>query len=162
MSEESVNIIFIHRGANDYLKFSLAQAHKSNPLANIFLIGDNGNRNISDFVKHYNIDDYFASALKLENVYQHFSCNSVEFELFCIQRWFVLLDFIKANKIEKFFYADSDVLIFSDLAREWSKFSNFSFTLSSGACGHNSFEFSSKGTKSKKTDGSIFTGKITL
>lgn len=138
-----INIVLIHKGIvgrkkDNYLSISLRCAHKYNPRANIFLISDKIENNFS-FVKYFNINDYFDSAKKFVNLYQHFSTNSYDFELFCIQRWFILRDFMKINKIDNCFYIDSDVLIFSDLFTEQQKFSNFSFTLSEGTCGHNSF-----------------------
>lgn len=142
----NISIIFIHLGNSDYLQSSLNLVHETNPDVNIILIGDESNDHF-DFVKHYNVADYFNSAKELSSVYQHFSCNPVNFEIFCIQRWFILLDFIKSNNIEIFFYADSDVLIFSNLSDEWLKFVNFSFTLSEGSCGHNSFWNSSDSLK---------------
>jgi len=138
MFNKPINIIFIHRGKCNYLRSSLACARRSNPEANIFLIDDNGNCPF-DSIKHYNINDYSDSAKEFAKKYQHFSSNPFDFELFCIQRWFILLDFVKINGLENFFYADSDVLIFSNLTSEWPKFSNFSFTLSEGSSGHNSF-----------------------
>lgn len=138
-----INIIFIHKGIagrkkDDYLSISLKCAHKYNPGANIFLISDKIENNFN-FVKYFNINDYCSSAKKFIDLYQHFSTNSYDFEIFCIQRWFILRDFMKINKIDNCFYVDSDVLIFSDLSSEWKKFSSFSFTLSEGTCAHNSF-----------------------
>lgn len=138
MKKDPINIVIIHRGENDYIHTVLKCAHESNQEANIFLISDRKNNDIN-FVKYINIDDYFYSAKQFSKNYEHLSTNTYEFELFCIQRWFILRDFMKINKIEKCFYADSDVLIFSNLNTELQKFSNFSFTLSEGTCGHNSF-----------------------
>jgi hypothetical protein len=46
---------------------------------------------------------------------------------------------MRRQNLPDFFHADSDVLIFADLKAEWHKFSQFDFTLSEGACGHDSF-----------------------
>ncbi|MEI6191057.1 MAG: hypothetical protein WCP24_01645 [bacterium] len=138
MLNEPVNIIFIHRGKADYLTVALKCARGSNPEANIFLISDNANDKI-DGIIYKDINNYFNSAKQFAKNYEHLSTNTYEFELFCIERWFILRDFTKTNKLERYFHADSDVLIFSDLAVEWPKFSNFSFTLSENTCGHNSF-----------------------
>lgn len=135
---EKVNIIFIHQGDNDYLSVALKCARRSNPEANIFLIGDESN-DVFDFVRHYDIKDYFDGARQLAEVYQHFSSNSREFELFCIQRWFILREFLRHQNLSDCFYADSDVLIFADLKNEWQKFSRFDFTLSEGTSAGESF-----------------------
>ena len=128
---EKVNIVFIHQGNDDYLSVALRCARRSNPEADIFLIGDESN-DIFDFVRHYNIKEYSDGASQLAKVYKHFSSNSYQFELFCIQRWFVLRDFMHRQNLSDCFYADSDVLIFADLKTEWQKFSRFDFTLSDG------------------------------
>ncbi len=138
MNKNKINIIFIHQGRNDYLLTALKCARESNPLADIFLIGDKANNDI-DSVSHKYISDYFYSAKQFEKYYKHFSTNSYEFELFCIQRWFILRDFMKENNLESCFYADSDVLIFANLLAEQSKFENYQLALSEGTCGHNSF-----------------------
>ncbi|MDD4902098.1 MAG: hypothetical protein PHE24_03100 [Patescibacteria group bacterium] len=138
MPDKPINIIFIHRGQADYLRFSLAGARRSNPTANIILL-DDGSNGPFDSIKRYNIDDYSGGAEEFARVYQHFSSNPEWYELFCLQRWFIIADFVKKNGLENFFHADSDVLIFADLAKEWPKFSQFALTLSEGSAGHNSF-----------------------
>jgi hypothetical protein len=138
MTNRPINIIFIHRGEGSYLQYSLAAAHRSNPTANIFLLDDKENCTFN-YVKHVNINNYISGAENFAKTYQHLSSNPFDFELFCIQRWFIISDFLKTNSLENFFHADSDVMIFSDLAEEWPKFSNFSLALSQGSSGHNSF-----------------------
>jgi hypothetical protein len=133
-----MNIVFIHQGNDDYLSVALCCARRSNPEADIFLLGDESN-NVFDFVRHYDIKDYSDGANQLAKVYKHFSSNSYQFELFCIQRWFVLRDFMHRQDLPDCFYADSDVLIFADLKAERQKFSQFDFTLTEQMSGHSSF-----------------------
>lgn len=116
-------IIVIHKGDQDYLFACLKQAAYSNPESRIILLGNNLNKIVTspDFsykVEHYNIDDYFQSAKEFEKIYKHHSINCPEFELFCIQRWFVINDFIKKQGIEKFLHLDSDVLLYSNFQKE--------------------------------------------
>lgn len=136
--DKNFNIIFIHKGNEPYLLMVLNCAKKFNHNANIFLLGDS-QLALPSFVNFYRINDYSTSAKNFANYYQHFSNNRYDFELFCIQRWFILRDFMKANEINNCFHADSDVLIFSDISTEREKFLDFSFTLSEECCGHNSF-----------------------
>ena len=107
-------IIFIHKGNSSYLKKCVQQAKKSNPSSEIILIGDNNNQTIKGII-HFNIDNFSESATKFSSIYQHQSFNEYHFELFCYQRWFILNDFVKSQKIKCFWYVDSDVLIFEDL-----------------------------------------------
>jgi len=139
-NSEKANIIFIHKGNPEYLGYSLKQVRKSNPEANIYLLGDESN-NKYDFIDHYKIADFSEGANKLAKVYEHMSTNTYQFELFCIQRWFILNEFVKKNNINQFFHADSDVLIFVDIAKEFDKFKEYDFTLSQGTSGHDSFWF---------------------
>ena len=40
-------------------------------------------------------------------------------ELFCFQRWFVLYEFMKEQKIDKVFCMDSDVLLYTDASEDF-------------------------------------------
>jgi hypothetical protein len=59
---------------------------------------------------------YSKNDKRLRDAYIHFSSNSLEFEFFCIKRWFVLLEFMKANNIKSIFAADSDFLIYDNIS----------------------------------------------
>lgn len=116
-------IFFIHKGNSEYLKYTLAQAKHQCPESIVYLIGDPSN-DTYDFVKHANIADYRDEVFS--SVYEHFSSNTYEYELFCFERWFVLRNFIIQNKIaEDFLYLDSDVMLFSNVnqcAAEWRSY----------------------------------------
>jgi len=133
-----LNIIFIHKGNPSFLRYSLRQAKIFNPKAIIHLIGDESN-NTYDYTEHHNIQDHDKDAIDFKRYYKHFSTNTYDFELFCFQRWFILKDFLISNKIEKFFHADSDVMVYFDIEEEFKKFKEFDFTLSAGISGHCSF-----------------------
>ncbi|EKE02038.1 MAG: hypothetical protein ACD_20C00434G0011 [uncultured bacterium] len=133
----AIPIIFIHKGDCDYLAYSLTQAKHFNPDSKIFLIGDKENSHYK-FVNHINISDYFTNGKEFEKIYKHLSTLSRKFELFCIQRWFILKDFMSANNINKCVYIDSDVLLYSNITEEQKKFEQFDFALS-GISGHTCF-----------------------
>ncbi|MCB0340536.1 MAG: hypothetical protein KDD53_13070, partial [Bdellovibrionales bacterium] len=107
-------IVFIHRGTNDYLAYSVAQAHWTNPNSSIFLLGDDANVGIP-FAQHFAFKDYFKRAYDFSLIYQHYSDNPPDYELFCIQRWLILNDFMHAHNIDSTLYLDSDVLIYSSM-----------------------------------------------
>ncbi|MFA6103022.1 MAG: hypothetical protein WCV67_07265 [Victivallaceae bacterium] len=109
-----IPLIFIHQGYNDYLNYTLRQAHFSNPDAEIILIGDESNDKF-DFVKHYRAEDYQRNADAFAGVYKHMSFNSYEFELICFKRWFILEDFMIQHQLHGTFVFDTDVMIYSDL-----------------------------------------------
>ena len=124
----SLPIVFIHRSNSAYLKYILSQAQASNPRSPVILIGDRSN-DCYDFVVHREIDDFFQGAAEFEKVYTHFSTQPPSFELICFQRWFILRDFLLANKISRCLYLDSDMMLYTDVTQDSEKFAHFDFTL---------------------------------
>ena len=110
----AVPIIFTHTNNSLYLQLALLQAKKSCK-QNICLLGDQSNA--ASFVSHYNLSDYDKSSqcLEFEKSYKHFSPNPYNYELFCLKRWFVALEFLQKNDFSECFCVDSDVLIYDDL-----------------------------------------------
>jgi len=138
-TENLFPIIFIHKGDQKYLRYSLEQAKRSNPKSQIILIGDRSNNKYD--VSHFDIQNFSESANEFTNFYQHLSTQPYLFELFCIQRWFILNEFVQKLGINRFFYADSDVLIFADILKESNKFINYDLALVNGMSGGVSFWF---------------------
>lgn len=64
--------------------------------------------------------------IKFEKIYKHMSSNHYGFELFCFIRYFLILNYVKENKIEKFIYSDTDAIFFD--------FFDFDSFLGSSAC----------------------------
>ncbi|MDF2633467.1 MAG: hypothetical protein K0R78_341 [Pelosinus sp.] len=124
----SIPIIFIHYGDSEYLQYSLLQAKRSNKDKDIILIGDESN-NKYPFVKHVNVAES-ASMREFAKVYKHMNFNPHEYELFCIQRWFILRDFMVTHKIEQCYYQDSDVMLYEDIAKE--ELTGFDFAFCGG------------------------------
>ncbi len=118
-------IIIAHKGNQDYLHICLKQAHFSNPNSRIILLGDESNKNCLPFVEWHNIYDYFDNAVEFEKRYIHLSCNPYDYEMFAIQKWFAIKDFIFSKNIEKALIMDSDVLVYSDFSKEDEWLNNF-------------------------------------
>ena len=131
-------IVFIHVGATDWLLPAMTQAQRRNPCSRIILLSEKGT-SVPPGCEFFDIASYFGEAAALTRTYQHFSKYDPGFELFCFQRWFVLLEFMEKENLSRCFYADSDVLIFSDLTEVGAQFSGCDMTLSKGHCGHNAF-----------------------
>jgi hypothetical protein len=131
----SIPIIFMHFGDSDYLQYSLLQAKKSNKDSDIILIGDESNNKYS-FIKHANINDS-PSGQAFAKLYQHLSFNSYEYELFCIQRWFILRDFMAKHQISRCYHQDSDVMLYEDISTE--NVADFDFAFCGGISGGISF-----------------------
>jgi hypothetical protein len=63
---------------------------------------------------------YFKSAEILSKLYVHRSLNKANYELNCIQRWYVLAEFMKAMNISSIFYGDSDTAVFVNVTKTLS------------------------------------------
>lgn len=121
-----IPLIIIHSGFQDYLKYTIFQAHKNNK---VYLLG-NINPNFSlerlEFVDFNTLCDGFDAFKKN---YIHLNTTPYDYELFCFQRWFILKNFMLTNKLDVVFYIDSDVLLYSDVNKEWAKYDQYDMTL---------------------------------
>lgn len=113
----SIPIVFTHFGKSDYLELAIHQAKFSNPESDIYLLGDDANLYLSKYCMHEQFSKYSNCDKILKEVYKHFSTNSYEFEYFCFKRWFVLLDFMKANNLDWVCAADSDFMLYDSVSK---------------------------------------------
>ena len=133
-STSTLPIVFIHQANSDYLKYALAQAHKSNPQSAICLLSD-AFAERHEFVEHHSMFDYFHGAARFAEIYKHYSTHPVGFELINFQRWFILREFLIANGLERCLYLDSDTMLYADVTEDSRKFKHFDFTLSHAMIG---------------------------
>jgi len=131
-------IIFIHNQNSNYLPLSLWQARKSNPGSEVILIGDSYSAHFGFLVSHVNIKEYSKGASEFAKRFVNFSTNPHNFELICIQRWFILKEFLIRNGIESCIYLDSDILLYGDVTEDARRFSSFGMTIA-GISGHSNF-----------------------
>lgn len=131
-------IVFIHSFNHSYLPLSLWQARKSNPEAEIFLIGDGWNAHFDFLVEHVNASDYRKSADAFALHFKNFSTNPSDFERICIERWFILEEFMRERGFESCLYLDSDILQFGDVETDASRFAAYGMTVA-GISGHSNF-----------------------
>jgi len=131
----SIPIIFYQGGPYcPYLKLSVKQAFRRNPNSQIILLADNPDQYRADFpttprIKFAPIKDYYTSAQKFEEVYEHMSTNPRHFELPCFTRWFVIDEYCKRHFISRYFYLDNDVLLYCNLEDWLENFENFAYTV---------------------------------
>ena len=130
---------FVHRKDSPYLKYALNQAAFFNKNVEIVLISDVKERYKG--INQVDIGDYFDSAIKFKNIYQHLSVLPYDYEFFCLARWFIILEYLKKNSLISipFFHFDSDVLVFTQLEHKIDQFKEYELTLSQNRCGHNSY-----------------------
>lgn len=111
-----IPIVFIHKGFQEYVRVALHQAKSYNLSTDIILIGDEDNSHLSKICKHYTCEEFENETKKFDLCFKHFSTtNSFAYEYFCLQRWFILLEFMKVKKLNWVFSADTDVLIYGSV-----------------------------------------------
>ena len=124
----SLPIVFLHKGNQDFIKYSLVKASETNPDSKIYLIGDPSNRHLDKIVENViwlDYEDYAGehSSLLVDN-YIHMSTNPAPYEFICIDRWFVINEFMKRENLNSCFISDTDVLLYanvSDLQKKYFK-----------------------------------------
>jgi hypothetical protein len=134
----SVPIVFIHSGNSSYLFDTFYQLKQSNIDVPAYLIGTKESRVYNSMILHVDISDYMEEANNLASFYKHFSTNSSDFELICIQRWFILKDFMIKEGIEKCMYLDSDVLMYGNIKALYPLYESYGMTIC-GISGHTNF-----------------------
>ncbi len=143
--KHGIPIVLIHRNMfldpilATSIEYSLAQARKSNPASEIYLIGDGTVR--YDFVNLEFMVDYYSDAHRFGELYKHVS-KSVRYDylLLCFQRWFILKEFMLKNGLEQCIHIDSDVMLFTDITDFDRRSGRFDFKMSAhpdfGVSGH--------------------------
>lgn len=96
-------IVIIHKGNSDYLAYSLTQVVATNPDADVYLIGDAKTKHFNGLIKHFLLTNYWESAAEFGPKFVNLSTNGHDYELFCIQRWFVLHNFMEAKSLTDVF-----------------------------------------------------------
>lgn len=120
-----VAIVFIHSGNNDYLRHSLAQARRSNPKSPVYLIGDEATAGRYADAEHIHFRNYVTRARQFAEHYRHLNTNTDSFELFCMMRWFVLLDFMSRQGIDTATYLDSDIMLYEEMHYEHFRYYDY-------------------------------------
>jgi len=110
-TDVNIPIVFVHKGDSWYLPFALYQAAGRKQEQPVFLLG--GGQRPWRGITQVSLDEFEAmpSVRRFRATYVHRSTNSIEFELFCWLRWFLLLAFMKTVDLKEVVYLDSDVLL---------------------------------------------------
>lgn len=117
-----IPIVFTHRGNQDYVRIAIDQAKQWN--GRVVLLGDETNEGWD--VEHHRIADYFSDdARHVADYYVHMCSNPHDFELYNLQEFFVLREFMRQENLSKIFACDSDVMIYSDLTEEEKRYGDY-------------------------------------
>jgi hypothetical protein len=110
-------IVLIHKGNSNYLPISLWQlVYTQNQGTPIYLIGNEDNAHFGSLVTHLSYNDFISEADAFTKAYKHYSTNGHDYELFCIQRWFILKSVMKKYGWQSCIYLDSDIMAYTNLA----------------------------------------------
>lgn len=117
-----IPIIYIHFGSiPEHLLISINQALKFDNkvvLITDMLISILG-------VEIVNFEKYNNSVSDFEELYEHMSTNSADFEKICIKRWIILSNYVSQNNIPVCYYSDSDVMIFANMNDVYKNYESF-------------------------------------
>ena len=127
----NIPIVLMHSGDSFYLKYCIQSIRKSNPNSKIFLIGENVKEEYEGVEKH-DLNNYKKYARQIEKDYVHFNTSNPKIELFCIKRWFILLDFMEKNNIKEICASDSDVILYQNLENDRNFFNKYDYVLAKG------------------------------
>jgi len=131
-SADGIPIIVVHQGWKPYLETCLRTAARCRGLGRLVLIGDSANGAIG-IGEHHDLDDpSLTTGLEdFRAVYQHHSSSKTEgFERFCLERWFLVRNFMRRERLDHCLVIDSDVLLFCDVAEEAARFRDAAMTFS--------------------------------
>jgi len=126
-----MNIVYIHGGYSWYLPIAIKNGRQFAG-DNVYFLGDTFGRVVASWLgaQTAKLSSHFESSDEFASHYTHHSTLPVDFELFCIQRWFVLRDFMKAKGLKQCVYLDTDNLVCAPLEPFMEKLQSYglSFT----------------------------------
>lgn len=112
-------LIYIHKGYSWYAPLALCNGRR---FANseVYYLGDRFGCAVARAcgANAWSLNDFRSGADRFAKIYHHHSELGFDFELFCIQRWFILADFMEAKGLESCIYLDTDILLTKNIAEE--------------------------------------------
>lgn len=144
----TVPVVFIHFGFNDIIRCAVQQASRLN---DVIVVGDASLAPLAQLprVTLLPLEQFQAGIDRFNAVYVHMHPRNDGFEQFCFSRWFVLRNVMQHLKLDTIFYADSDVMLFTDVSTRCGDYAHADCAYCIpyippmpypwGACGHCSF-----------------------
>lgn len=120
-----------------FVPLMLDSLRKTNPNIDIYFPNPNSfSLNIKGIKDISFINNEIDGLNELREKYVHFSTNPAEFEIACIERFFILRHVVKKLGIEKFFTIETDCLIFSSFNEDFerNKLKNHATYLTDNTC----------------------------
>ena len=117
-------VVYVHKWSHKYLEISIIQSLKNNN--KVILIWDEKNLSIA---KKYNIDHYSFDEYNTNEFRKYYKHNKpdtpYDYGLIWYERWFVLLEVMKKNNINRCFYIDSDILYYWNVDDEFNRIEKY-------------------------------------
>lgn len=113
-----MKIFILHKWRQIYVKLVLKELLRHNKPKDVIFLTDDKDLSKEYFwfdITYENISDYSNYANDFAKIYVHKSMWKYEYELICIQRWLIFLEYMEKHNIEYCWQVDSDVLVFCDL-----------------------------------------------
>ena len=123
------NLVYIHKGYSWYVPLALLIGRKF-CAGKVHFIGDAFGCWVAHLcgVQTWPIKSFRKSADEFAKIYRHHSELGAEFELFCIQRWFILAEFMGACGLDACAYLDTDILLTRSIDGEQARTAWFGLT----------------------------------
>jgi len=140
-SETGPVIVFFYRGWRSCLDVAIEQAHVSNPSVPIYVLTDNPER-VPVTAIAVPFARYYSRANEFARQYVHMSSNPHDFELACLQRWFVIHEWMVENSISSIIHLDGDVLLWCDVTELAAKIAPAQMTITGAWSPHGTYVMS--------------------
>jgi len=123
------DLIYIHKGYSWYAPLALLNGRRF-WTGEVHYIGNTYGCWVAWLcgVKAWPIERFRKSADEFARIYRHHSELGAEFELFCIQRWFILAEFMAARRLDAATYLDTDILLTRNVDGERVRTAAFGLT----------------------------------
>jgi len=110
------DLFFVHSGYSWYIPYAIEAAIRNSGMR-VHFVGDRFACRVAKALgaKVYLAEEHNQRAVEFGKIYRHHSSLGVSFERICIERWFTLHDVAAAHGVERFVYADTDILIVDGL-----------------------------------------------
>jgi hypothetical protein len=111
-------LLIYHTSFLPYLPFALWQNSKTHPNRQVIFLGDRTNRCHGINYVHQDVAEYQQENKKFIQIYRHAVDAHFGDERRCIERWFVLSEFLSKTGLESFYFLDSDYFLLESLDRQ--------------------------------------------
>lgn len=114
-------LVIHHAGFQPHLPFCLWQNRRTNPRRQIIFLGDASNRVRGIEYQHEDAEEDQKKNLIFHASYRHVTESEFRKTRSHLERWFRISSFLERSGIDRFYFLDSDYLLFCDLSQHEAK-----------------------------------------